>query len=108
MNTNLAALTLLIAGLVAATAGCGQGAKASGDASKFVPGAFPPTLSDREYHEKSWTRTDCMTCHEKGTFGAPVTKHKSVVPIAKEAKCRSCHVFIKGSEPRVPVSDALK
>jgi hypothetical protein len=85
--------------LVTLSAGCDGGATASPESSEYVPGTFPPTLSDMDYHALSWIRTDCLTCHEKGMMDAPVTEHKSLAEEAKQAKCRSCHVFISGSKP---------
>ena len=91
---------LLVAVSLVAAGGCNTGATAGPDDSgDFAPGAFPPTLSDTEYHEKAWTRTDCLTCHEGGANNSPVTEHTSLPPIAKSVKCRSCHVFIRGSKP---------
>ena len=66
----------------------------------FAPGAFPPTLSDTDYHRDSWTRDDCRTCHDTGVDKAPKTVHASLPLLAKDSKCRTCHVFIAGSEPR--------
>jgi hypothetical protein len=74
-------------------AGCGGDSSANA-AADFAPGAFPPTLSGEDYHIKSWTRTDCLTCHEQGVNEAPKMRHVSVPAIAAEAKCRTCHVLI--------------
>ncbi len=62
----------------------------------YAPGAFPPTLSATDYHKNSWSRTDCLTCHESGVENAPKMKHLSVVDLAKESKCRTCHVTVAG------------
>ncbi|MCA9261848.1 MAG: hypothetical protein KDA61_21670 [Planctomycetales bacterium] len=62
-------------------------------------GAFPPTLSDTDYHQNAWTRSDCLVCHEKGVQNAPKVKHVSLPEIALQAKCRTCHVQIKGQKP---------
>lgn len=93
MNRTLGWLLAAIAGglALAAAGGCTQ---SPGGASGFPPGAFPPTLSDQEYHSKSWTRGDCLTCHETGVMKAPVMRHTSVPPLAKDAKCRTCHISI--------------
>ena len=76
--------------------GCDQPTAAQSD---FAAGAFPPTLSDMDYHQRSWTRTDCLVCHETGVDQAPAMKHNSLPPLVKEGKCRTCHVFIEGSKP---------
>ena len=76
--------------------GCEQTGSAESD---FAPGAFPPTLSDTEYHRNAWSRADCLTCHAKGIQEAPTMDHTSVPALAKDAKCRTCHVFIPGSQP---------
>ena len=86
-----AASILLVLGLLALSGCSSEEATAS---TGFEPGAFPPTLSGEEYHEKSWTRTDCLTCHEQGVNDAPKMKHVSIPEIAAGAKCRTCHVFI--------------
>ena len=89
----LAASLLMI--LVTLLAGCGQqsvSARGNSRDAGFVEGAFPPTLSNKEYHTKSWTRTDCLTCHETGVQEAPKLKHVSVPELAAEVKCRTCHV----------------
>lgn len=72
----------------------------------FTDDAFPPTVSDVEYHEGAWFKNDCLRCHETGVGIAPVVKHESMLSdaqraILKTAKCRSCHVFVPGSKPRV-------
>ena len=77
---------LVMASLMAA---CQKSQSANAD---FAPGAFPPTLSATEYHQRAWSRTDCMTCHETGVQNAPKIKHVSVPDIAKSSKCRTCHV----------------
>jgi len=81
-------------------AGCNQSAPGADDEGDFAPGAFPPTLSDTEYHQKSWSRASCLTCHESGLEGAPKVLHTSLPAEAKQVKCRSCHVLIPGSQPQ--------
>ena len=94
--TCLTALLALFCGLLLVT-GCGG---ETAEASEFAEGAFPPMLSDIDYHRRSWTRTDCLTCHEDGIDGAPKVEHRSgLVPHLKQVKCRTCHVFVAGYEP---------
>ena len=83
--------------LVVSFPGCGKASRAD---AEFAPGAFPPTMSDTEYHRLDWTRSDCLACHENGANEAPVMRHVSVPEVAKDAKCRTCHVFVAGSSPR--------
>ncbi len=90
--------------LAVACCGCDKSntttASASAEqSSDFAPGAFPPILTDMEYHQNPWTRTDCLKCHELGLQDAPKIKHTSLPDIAADAKCRTCHVFVKGSKP---------
>ncbi len=74
---------------------------ATGDG--FADHAFPPTVSDTKYHKNAWMRDDCLRCHETGVGDAPMTEHKAmpadVKPILLTAKCRSCHVLIRGQKP---------
>ena len=81
---------------------CGCEGETTAKTTEGVPGAFPPTLTDMEYHSKSWSRGDCLTCHETGVQGAPKVKHVSVPPLALKAKCRTCHVQVAGSKPPQP------
>ena len=99
MRVKLLLLTIFIGGLVILGSGCKRTTTAAAETSGFAPGAFPPTLSNTDYHDRAWTRTDCLTCHETGVQNAPVTVHKTLTPEAKQVKCRSCHVLIPGSEP---------
>ncbi len=78
--------------------GCGTKSAKSNDAD-FAPGAFPPTLSDTEYHTRAWGGADCLTCHKTGIDKAPKIRHTSLAPLTKEASCRTCHVFVAGSKP---------
>ena len=92
----LAPLLLVIAAL--SLPGC-RPAPAASAQSDFAPGAFPPVLSDQDYHKNSWTRGDCMTCHELGVQEAPKLRHVSLPELAKDAKCRTCHVLVPGQPP---------
>ncbi len=92
-----AAAILLVIGTLALS-GCGS-SSASADA-EFAPGAFPPILTGEEYHVGAWTRTDCLTCHEEGLDDAPKMRHVSVVEIAADSKCRTCHVLILEEKAR--------
>jgi cytochrome c5 len=95
MRAGLAAVAsmLLVIGALALS-GCDSSAPSATVQAGFAPGAFPPTLTGEDYHSKSWTRTDCLTCHELGVKDAPKMRHVSVPEIAAEAKCRTCHVLI--------------
>ena len=95
----VAAVVLLLSAAVILVSGCQHSGEAQAQ-SDFAPGAFPPTVSDTDYHRRSWTRSDCLACHETGVQEAPVMRHTSVPALAKDAKCRTCHVFIAGSPPR--------
>ena len=70
---------------------------AATEGSAYAEGAFPPTLSDEEYHQKDWTRDDCLVCHKSGQLGAPAVEHLGMPALQKDAKCRTCHVLIPGS-----------
>ncbi|MAG94792.1 MAG: hypothetical protein CMJ48_13775 [Planctomycetaceae bacterium] len=98
MKKLILAAVLVIPLVSVIVTGCGPQTSSGGE-SDFAPGAFPPILTDMEYHQNSWTRTDCMTCHEEGVKDAPKLKHTSLPDVAKEAKCRTCHVFVAGSQP---------
>ncbi len=81
-------------------AGCGdQAGGGTAEASECAPGAFPPVLTDMDYHQKAWVKSACLTCHEQGVNGAPKTEHRGMQENLKEAKCRTCHVFVKGLKP---------
>lgn len=75
---------------------------------QFAANAFPPTVSDAEYHQDAWYKDDCLRCHETGVkvrelkgaekkiWMATRVKHEGMEPILLKAKCRSCHVLIPG------------
>ena len=94
----LAAVLLVLPAALFLVSGCEQGGRVQAE-SDFAVGAFPPILSDMDYHSRSWTRSDCLACHETGVQKAPVMRHVSVPALAKDAKCRTCHVFVAGSPP---------
>ncbi len=100
---NSISCVIVVTLLAVACCGCNKSATSTATAkqetSEFAPGAFPPTLTDMDYHQNPWTRTDCLKCHELGLQDAPKIKHTSVPDIAKDAKCCTCHVFVKGSKP---------
>ncbi len=75
-----------------------QPARTGGQA--FAADAFPPTLSDTKYHRGAWQRNDCLRCHETGVGDAPRVRHRGMASILLKAKCRSCHVLIRGQKPR--------
>ncbi len=94
---------LLLIGAMVALAGCDKGQPNAGNVqaaeSDFATGAFPPILTDTDYHTKPWTRDDCLKCHEEGVDDAPKVRHVSLPALAKDAKCRTCHVLIVGQKP---------
>jgi hypothetical protein len=69
---------------------------------EFAVNAFPPTVSDTEYHKDAWYKDDCLRCHETGVEDATIVKHENMPPILLTAKCRSCHVLIPGKKPVIP------
>jgi hypothetical protein len=75
------------------------GEEQSADEAVFAENAFPPPIPDTESHVESWAILDCLRCHETGVAEAPMIRHASVPDIAREAKCRSCHVLIPGYLP---------
>jgi hypothetical protein len=68
----------------------------------FAKNAFPPTVSDTDYHKDAWYKDDCLRCHETGVEKATRIQHKDLPAILLTAKCRSCHVLIPGSSPVKP------
>ncbi len=70
--------------------------------SEFADFAFPPTVSDVDYHKDGWYKDDCLRCHETGVGDATVVEHDGMEPILLTAKCRSCHVLIPGQKPIEP------
>lgn len=74
----------------------------------FAENAFPPTVSDMDYHKNAWYRNDCLRCHETGVEDATVVKHEEMPAVLLTAKCRSCHLLIPGKEPvKRKTDDAL-
>ena len=65
-------------------------------AMQFASNAFPPTLSDTEWHRGGWDLNACLRCHETGVGKAPRVFHKNMPVVLLKAKCRSCHVLIPG------------
>jgi len=98
MDKRQLVLVLLAVCMVGLVPGCQPGASDASD-GRFAAGAFPPTLSDAEYHERAWSRPTCLSCHEKGVEDAPLLKHSSVPEQAKGVKCRTCHVLEVGKKP---------
>ncbi|MAE28532.1 MAG: hypothetical protein QF724_09310 [Planctomycetota bacterium] len=101
------AAAILILGLACQTHGSGEAEMAPLESdtveaafTDFAAFAFPPTLPDDDSHRDSWTRTDCLNCHETGIQDAPVVTHEGMPSVLLTAKCRSCHVLIPGSVPR--------
>ncbi len=64
----------------------------------FASWAFPPMMPNNDKHEQAWGKSNCMMCHEDGTRGAPIVKHKGLPRIALVSKCRSCHVQVRSDE----------
>ena len=77
---------------------CG-GKSNTAEGSDFAPHAFPPTLTDTDYHQKAWANPSCLLCHEHGLEDAPIVKHEGMPDYLKAASCRTCHVQIEGSTP---------
>lgn len=74
----------------------------------FEEYAFPPTVSDMDYHQKAWYKDDCLRCHETGVGDATQVVHKGMAEILLKAKCRTCHVLIPGQaaiEPKPVTSE---
>lgn len=65
-----------------------------------IDAAFPPTLSDTDWHRNAWAVNDCLRCHETGVAEAPRIVHRGLPEIAFDAKCRTCHVLLPGTAPR--------
>jgi len=68
----------------------------------FALHAFPPTLSDIDYHQNGWKTLDCMDCHEEGIADAPLVQHVGLPEQLLTAQCRSCHVLIPG-QPAIEI-----
>ncbi|MBK8975898.1 MAG: hypothetical protein IPM29_08215 [Planctomycetes bacterium] len=66
----------------------------------FLVGAFPPTVPDTRWHQDAWAQNDCLRCHETGVGDAPELEHRGLPPVLLTAACRTCHVFVPGSQPR--------
>lgn len=62
--------------------------------------AFPPVMPDIVQHQDSWLMEDCLRCHETGVQDAPAIRHVDLPPVLLTAKCRTCHVFVPGQQPR--------
>ena len=73
--------------------------------SRFLANAFPPTLSDTDYHEDAWVRLDCLRCHETAVGEAPPLVHEGMTSLLLEAKCRTCHVVEPGRLPNPHEAD---
>ena len=79
----LVASLLLLFATVVLICGCQRSGQAQTQ-SEFAPGAFPPTVTDTDYHRRSWTRSDCLACHEQGAQAA-----------------RTCRVILPRAERRI-------
>ena len=100
-RTSILAGILVFSGLGVLLVGCDtppQGIRFARE-DEFAQGAFPPVLSDMDYHQKSWRRNDCLTCHVAGVREAPLIRHSSLPPEAMQSKCRTCHVLVPGVTP---------
>ncbi len=69
----------------------------------FAMAAFPPTMSDTEWHADAWFVNSCLDCHETGVQDAPEIRHIGLPEIALDSKCRSCHVLIQGQTKPIEV-----
>ncbi|MCA8978013.1 MAG: hypothetical protein KDC98_25025 [Planctomycetes bacterium] len=85
--------------------GQGQGkpapARQEAEPRDIAEHAFPPTIPDTKWHQDAWLQDGCLRCHETGVEGAVRVRHVDMPPILLTAKCRTCHVFIPGSKPRL-------
>ena len=63
---------------------------------QFAENAFPPTLSDTDWHRDGWLDIDCLRCHETAVDKAPRVRHQGMPEVLLAVKCRSCHVLIPG------------
>lgn len=71
----------------------------------FALAAFPPTITDKEWHYEAWTANNCLDCHETGVQDAPEIRHYGLPAIAMEAVCRSCHVIEPGKLEALTVEE---
>ncbi len=71
----------------------------------FAFAAFPPTITDKEWHEEAWTAGNCLDCHETGVGKAPEIRHYGIPALAMESNCRTCHVIEPGKLEAVTVED---
>jgi len=62
----------------------------------FASAAFPPTLTDRDWHESAWVVNNCMDCHETGVGDAVRVRHIGLPAIALASSCRTCHTVEPG------------
>ncbi|MFO1077627.1 MAG: multiheme c-type cytochrome [Planctomycetota bacterium] len=62
--------------------------------------AFPPVMPDIEQHKDAWLLDSCLRCHETGVEKAPPVRHVDLPAVLLTAKCRTCHVFVPGQQPR--------
>lgn len=63
----------------------------------FARSAFPPVMPDTEFHQNAWVRKDCLLCHRWGVHGAPAVRHEGMPKIVLAARCRTCHLIVRGS-----------
>jgi hypothetical protein len=68
----------------------------------FLATAFPPMIPSSASHRHTWTRDDCLMCHESGTNRAPLVRHEGLPRLLLTAKCRTCHVQVRAMVSSVP------
>ena len=68
----------------------------------FATNAFPPMIPSSASHRHTWTRDDCLLCHESGVNEAPKLVHQSLPRLLLKAKCRSCHVQVRAAWSSTP------
>ncbi|KAA3615206.1 MAG: hypothetical protein DWQ01_00340 [Planctomycetota bacterium] len=92
---------LSLAALATLAVACGPAEAGGDEAGDFASNAFPPTLSDTDYHQNAWSDSaeTCMVCHKTGINDAPKVVHEDMAAVLLDAKCRSCHVLIEGQQP---------
>lgn len=56
--------------------------------ARAYPGA-PPSYRHEVEGDVGWEGASCLSCHKRGTDGAPVTPHP------RFGECRMCHVRVK-------------
>lgn len=85
---------LLLAGVLASPALAAEPARKAGPtlaqyyAARSFPGA-PPGYAHRDEADYEAVPEACLSCHKRGTGGAPATPHPQL------PECRHCHLFTR-------------